>query len=135
MSTTTARAGTWVFGAVMLLASCGTGAAPGGQADATGNGFEPVTTAAEFRAAATGRPLLYPDGDVMRYGRDGTWRVERDGAIVATGTWSWQDGRWCGEGAARGGPVAPQCQVVAASPVALRFTRPDGRSQTLAFAG
>ncbi len=138
MSRTTARAKFWVLGAALLLAGCGTGVGPEGPdapANATRNGFERITTAAEFREIATNRPLIYPNGDVMRYGRDGTWRVERDGAILATGTWSWEDGRWCGQGASRAGPVPPQCQRVAASSEALRFTRGVGRSQTLAFAG
>jgi hypothetical protein len=133
--TTTARAGLWAIGAAMLLAGCEAGPAPGGAGAAGGGSFAPVISAEAFRATATNRPLLYPNGDVMRYARDGTWRVERDGSIVATGTWSWQDGRWCGQGASRGGPVAPQCQEVAASPEGLRFTRPDGASQTLTFAG
>ena len=138
MSTTTARARLFALGAALLLSGCGTGAAPAGLGNAVGNalgnGFERITTAAEFREVATNRPLVYPNGDVMRYGRDGTWRVERDGRIFATGTWSWQDDRWCGQGSSRAGPVPPQCQRVAASSDALRFTRGAGRSQTLAFA-
>lgn len=124
------RAGAAALIAVVALAGCEAGGVNGGP---DGNAFEPIATAAEFRATATERPLFYPDGAVMRYGRDGTWRVEQDGAIVATGTWSWQDGLWCGEGAARGGPVAPQCQAVSVAPDGLRFERPDGTSGTLAF--
>jgi hypothetical protein len=96
------------------------------------DGFTRVAEEAQFREAIVGREIAFGE-DRGRYDQDGTWVMTREGQPLASGTWEWEDGRWCREGTSRAGPVARDCQIIELSSDGLRFTRSDGSGNVATF--
>jgi hypothetical protein len=124
----------------LLLAAIGVSACEGGMmspftARTTTETFLPITSEQMFREQVVGREVVYANGAVGAYGADGTWTITQGDARIGGGTWTWEEDRWCREGATSEGPVPAACEAVEISGASIRFTRADGVQGTLPFRG